>query len=153
MAQSNRVAMPRPGSGGDGKKSGSNGQADHADTAAPRKFHDLRTAFVNRSLDLDADGMPLSGGGEFSTDFPFELETELIVHGSTHPEAEITLLGDRVPVRKDGTFSLRFSLPNGRQVIPAVAIHPHGAEQRTIVLGIERNTKELERQSLDESSM
>ncbi len=150
MAQSNRVRMPRAAASANGGQAGMNGHDTDSDRNS-RRPPALRAAYLARTEELDDDGEPIPDGNGFSADFPFELETELIVHGSTHPEAEITLLGDPVPVSKDGTFSLRFSLPNGRQVIPAVAIHPRGAEQRTIVLGIERNTKELERQSLDET--
>jgi len=150
MAQSNRIQMPRPGSAASRNGNG-NGYDHHnggGEPCAPRKLQDLRTAQLARGACAGTNGEDGLTG-----DFPFELETELIVHGSTHPDAELTLLGDRVPVRRDGTFSLRFCLPNGRQVIPAVAIHPHGAEQRTIVLGIERNTKELEPQPLDETGL
>ena len=39
---------------------------------------------------------------------------------------------------------MRFSLPDSRQIIPAVAASADGVEERTIVLAIERNTKHLE---------
>jgi hypothetical protein len=39
---------------------------------------------------------------------------------------------------------MRFSLPDSRQIIPAVATSPDGNEERTIVLAVERNTKQLE---------
>jgi len=39
---------------------------------------------------------------------------------------------------------MRFSLPDSRQIIPAVAISPDGVEERTIILAVERNTKQLE---------
>jgi hypothetical protein len=96
--------------------------------------------------------VPRSGDGQFipESDFEFSIEAELIVHGSTHPQAELTLLGEPVKLTKDGRFSLRFALPNGRQIIPAVTVAPSGAERRTIVLAIERNTTELEPQPLDE---
>ncbi len=35
-------------------------------------------------------------------------------------------------------------LPDSRQIIPAVSASPDGIEERTIVLAVERNTKELE---------
>ncbi len=76
--------------------------------------------------------------------FHFHLDAELIVYGSTEPNAQVTLQGEPVPVRPDGTFTVRFSLPDSRQIIPAVASSPDGVEERTIVLAIERNTKELE---------
>ncbi len=76
--------------------------------------------------------------------FPFELDAELVVHGWTAPGAQVTLQGEEIPLRPDGSFTVRFSLPNARQVIPAVATSPDGARQQTIVLAVERNTKVLE---------
>ncbi|MFO0892235.1 MAG: DUF4912 domain-containing protein [Isosphaeraceae bacterium] len=76
--------------------------------------------------------------------FHFELDAELIVYGSTEPNAHVTLQGEPVQLRPDGSFTVRFSLPDSRQIIPAVASRADGAEERTIVLAVERNTKELE---------
>lgn len=86
-----------------------------------------------------ANGLPSR-----SRHFAFELDAELIVFGTTEPDAHVTLQGDPVKVRPDGTFTVRFSLPNCRQVIPAVASSADGVEQRTVVLAIERNTKVME---------
>lgn len=79
-----------------------------------------------------------------SKDFVFELDAELIVYGVCQSSAHVTVRGEPVKLRPDGTFTLRMNLPNQRQVIPAVACTPDGGEQRTIVLAIERNTKVLE---------
>jgi hypothetical protein len=49
-----------------------------------------------------------------------------------------------VKIRPDGSFTVRMSLPNQRQVIPVVASAANGVEQRTIVLAVERNTKVME---------
>jgi hypothetical protein len=76
--------------------------------------------------------------------FHFELDAELIVYGTTEPNAHVTLQGEPVHLRPDGSFTVRFSLPDSRQIIPAVASRADGAEERTIVLAVERNTKELE---------
>lgn len=76
--------------------------------------------------------------------FWFQLDAELIVYGATEPNARVTLQGEPVKLRPDGTFTMRFSLPDSRQIIPAVATAADGAEERTIVLAIERNTKQLE---------
>jgi hypothetical protein len=83
--------------------------------------------------------------GEFS----FKLDTELIVHGSTRPGSMLTVQGDAVDLRDDGSFTIRVNQPEGRQVIAFTALSPRGSERRMIVLGIERNTKELERQYFD----
>lgn len=76
--------------------------------------------------------------------FWFQLDAELIIYGATDPAARVTLQGEPVKLRSDGTFTMRFSLPDGRQIIPAVATSPDGIEERTIVLAVERNTKHLE---------
>jgi hypothetical protein len=76
--------------------------------------------------------------------FWFQLDAELIVYGATEPDAKVTLQGEPVKLRPDGTFTMRFSLPDSRQIIPAVASSADGVEERTIVLAVERNTKALE---------
>jgi hypothetical protein len=76
--------------------------------------------------------------------FWFQLDAELIVYGATEPNAKVTLQGEPIQLRPDGTFTMRFSLPDSRQIIPAVAASADGVEERTIVLAVERNTKELE---------
>jgi hypothetical protein len=76
--------------------------------------------------------------------FWFQLDAELIVYGATEPNARVTLQGEPVKLRPDGTFTMRFSLPDSRQIIPAVATSADGIEERTIVLAVERNTKQLE---------
>jgi hypothetical protein len=76
--------------------------------------------------------------------FFFVIDAELIVFGRTEPGARVTLQGEPVKLRPDGTFTMRYSFPDGRQIIPAVAASADGVEERTIVLAVERNTKELE---------
>jgi hypothetical protein len=76
--------------------------------------------------------------------FQFQVDTELIVHGVTDPGAHVTLRGEPVPLRSDGTFAVRFTLPDRRHVLPVVASSADGAEQRTIVLAVDRNTKVME---------
>ena len=76
--------------------------------------------------------------------FWFQLDAELIVYGATESNAKVTLQGEPVKLRPDGTFTMRFSLPDSRQIIPATAASADGIEERTIVLAVERNTKQLE---------
>lgn len=76
-------------------------------------------------------------------ELPFAVDAELIVYGVSHPHAHITLQGEPVAVRGDGSFLVRMQLPDRRQVIPVTASSPDGVEQRTIILAVERNTKVL----------
>ncbi len=85
--------------------------------------------------------------------FHFHIDAELIVYGTTEPHATVTLQGEPVTLRNDGTFTVRFRLPDSRQIIPAVASSADGTEERTIVLAVERNTKELEPMIHDSSEI
>jgi len=76
--------------------------------------------------------------------FFFDIDAELIVYGKTDPTAAVTLQNEPVKLRPDGTFTMRFSLPDSRQIIPAVATSSDGMEEQTIVLAVERNTKRLD---------
>ena len=76
--------------------------------------------------------------------FKFNVEAEMIIYGQTKPNAHVTLAGEPVKIRPDGTFTVRQSMPDKRQVLPVVADSEDGAERRTIVLAIERNTKVME---------
>jgi uncharacterized protein len=76
--------------------------------------------------------------------FFFTIDAELIVYGKTDPTAHVTLQNEPVKLRPDGTFTMRYALTDGRQIIPAVASASDGMEERTIVLAVERNTKHLD---------
>lgn len=76
--------------------------------------------------------------------FFFEINARLIVAGKTDPTAHVTLGNDPIRLEPDGTFVMSFSLPDSRQIIPAVATSADGVEERTIVLAVERNTKYLD---------
>jgi hypothetical protein len=65
---------------------------------------------------------------------------ELIVYGATEPSATVTVQGRKINLKEDGTFSLRFALPDGRQVIPIEAIRDDGAQRRKITPQVERKT-------------
>ncbi len=77
-------------------------------------------------------------------EFLFEIDAEMIILGRTKPSAHVTLGGEPVKLREDGTFAVRLAMPDRRQVLPIVASSSDGIEQRTIVLAVERNTKVME---------
>jgi hypothetical protein len=76
--------------------------------------------------------------------FHFDMDVELVVYGSTTTDGYLTLNGEPVALRDDGTFALRLPFPDRRQVIPAVACSRDGSQQRMIVVAVERNTKVME---------
>lgn len=74
--------------------------------------------------------------------FWFVANCELIVYGATEPDATVTVQGKPIQLRRDGTFSLRFALPDGRQVIPLKAISADKEEERTITPAVSRETRQ-----------
>jgi uncharacterized protein len=77
-------------------------------------------------------------------DLDFHVDAEMILYGRTKPDAKVTLAGEPIKLRSDGSFTIRQPMPDKRQVLPVVASTPDGVEQRTIVIAVERNTKVLE---------
>ncbi|MBN1419097.1 MAG: DUF4912 domain-containing protein [Planctomycetes bacterium] len=73
--------------------------------------------------------------------FWFVLDAELIVYGATEPDATVEVQGQPVRLRPDGTFTLRFALPDGTQTIDAVATSADGKERRTIIPIVDRRTE------------
>jgi hypothetical protein len=88
-------------------------------------------------------GLGAQNAGRERDDFSFEVDAEVVVFGVAEPGSQITLKGEPIPTKADGTFTIRLPLPDNRQVFPVVANSSDGMEQRTIVLAVERNTKVL----------
>jgi uncharacterized protein len=136
-----RVQTPSFSGNGNGNGNG-NGSSHHV---AHSDLTDLFEERLRRPMNsASLQSLALSSLPPLGRDFHFEIDAELIVYGATEPNARVTLQGEPVQLRADGTFTVRFSLPDSRQIIPAVASSADGVEERTIVLAVERNTKELE---------
>jgi hypothetical protein len=133
--QFERIQNPSSNGNGNGTTH-HNTQIDLRDLFEERLRRPMNSASLQN---LATTAMPHLG-----RDFHFQIDAELIVYGTTEPNARVTLQGEPVQLRNDGTFTVRFSLPDSRQIIPAVASSADGVEERTIVLAVERNTKELE---------
>ena len=80
------------------------------------------------------------------------VDAELIVFGSTERHTHVTVQGEPVQVQPDGNFAVKLNFPDRRQVVPIVASSADGVEQKTIILGVERNTKMLAARVADQSS-
>lgn len=85
--------------------------------------------------------------------FWLRVDAELIVYGATDPKAAVTIQGQPVALRDDGTFSVRMALPDGTQTIPVEATSPDHVETRTITPIVTRRTERSEtlRESTDAS--
>ena len=154
LAKSRRVTTPRPGS-----KAAERVGWNRSSGTSPGMFRPgLSRAPVTdpqfeKFIAARATSYALAGGSRKpSGPVPFSLDTELLVSGTADPDAQLTLHGETVKVGRDGRYALRFTLADGREVFPAVLVSPDGAEQRTIVLAVERNMKTLDPQPVEEAS-
>ena len=60
------------------------------------------------------------------------VDTDLVLYGATEPRATVQVQGQPIPVRKDGTFSVRLALPEGTQTVAVDVRSPDGRHSRTI---------------------
>jgi uncharacterized protein len=81
------------------------------------------------------------GGMERKKGFWFNVNAELIIYGATEPDATVTIGGRQIKLRPDGSFSYRFSLPDGRYDLPAVATSSDGTDSRSAGLKFSRSTE------------
>jgi hypothetical protein len=73
--------------------------------------------------------------------FWLKVDCELIVYGATEAGAKVTVQDREIKLRPDGTFTLRFALPDGKQVIPVKAVSPDAKEERIVTPLVSRDTK------------
>ncbi len=156
LARSNTVTTPPAGTSDAVDDNWAN-VAEHADRifamsggysqrGTSRELQELLEERLQRPL-----GSPMStrfGSGALGSQkadaLSFAVDAEIIIYGATDRDAHVTLQGEPVQLRSDGTFAVRITLPNKRQVIPIVASSSDGVVQRTTILAVERNTKVME---------
>ena len=73
--------------------------------------------------------------------FWMAVDCELIIYGATESDAKVTVQGKPINLRPDGTFTLRFALPNGKQAITVRAVSADNLEESTITPIVNRETK------------
>lgn len=123
-------------------------ESESVETNAPSSLALVESGgeeFLARALGLARAGGPSSieaapvaakGKG-----FWFKVNAELIVYGSTEPDAQVTIGGRPVRLREDGSFSFRFALPDGSYALPVLAISRDGEDGRAAELSFFRGTR------------
>jgi hypothetical protein len=157
LARSNSVTTPSPGSSDSLDQNWTDIAQDYervysmsGGSDAEQSNNDLKELFEERlrrpmgspmvtKYGVGADSMSMR-----KSQFGFTVDAELIIYGQTRPDGNVTLAGNPVKLRPDGTFTVRRKMPDRREVVPVVADSGDGLEQRTIILAIERNTKVME---------
>ena len=84
---------------------------------------------------------PVKKKEESKRKFWLVVNTELIVYGATEPDAKVSVMGTPITLRPDGTFSLRFSLPDGKQIIPVKGKSSDGIDEITITPVVTKETR------------
>ncbi len=71
-------------------------------------------------------------------------DCELILYGATQPDATVTVAGRQIKLNPDGTFTMRFALPDGLIDLPVKALAADGEQKRGIIIKVTRNTSKDE---------
>lgn len=73
--------------------------------------------------------------------FWFNVNAEIVLYGATEPDATLTVAGQRIRLRPDGSFSLRFALPDGRYELAVAAVAADRHDGRSARLEFGRHTE------------
>jgi uncharacterized protein len=157
LARSNPVTPPIPGSpdSTDDHWADLTKDADrvyalsggHEDDSSAGELQQMMQEKLKRPIgnpSLTQFGSGAEGSLRRMKNFHLELDAEMVVFGTTHPLAVLTVGGEPVSIRSDGSFSARVPFPNNRQVLAATSKSRDGLDEQTIVLAVERNTKIME---------
>lgn len=79
--------------------------------------------------------------GKKERGFRLVADCDLILYGATEKIATVTVAGRPIELSPDGTFSLRFSLPDGNLELPVRAVSGDRVEERSIHISVERKSK------------
>lgn len=108
---------------------------------------EVRELFKKRLEEQISSGA-ISSAASFYRKVPKEkkfwlvVNTELVVYGATEPDAKVTVQGKLINLRPDGSFTLRFALPDGIKVtIPVEAVSKDGQDSRRITPTVSRKTE------------
>lgn len=101
---------------------------------------------IKKRLEEQITSGGISSGASFyrkpaERKFWLVVNCELIVYGATEPDAKVTIQDKEINLRPDGTFSLRFALPDGKQVIACEALSKDRIDCRRITPIITRKTE------------
>ncbi len=77
---------------------------------------------------------------ELAKKFWLVADCELILYGATEPDAFVTVSGRKVNLNPDGTFSMRFALPDGVMDLPIKALSKDETDSREIDIKVTRAT-------------
>ena len=78
-------------------------------------------------------------------------DAELIVYGATEPDATVTIAGEPIQLRSDGTFRYQMSFQDGVIDYPIMAVAADGEQSRSIHMTFTRETPERRTNTKEEA--
>jgi hypothetical protein len=117
----------------------------HSEAASALSVPGLRefgpTSLFSLSSPMGASwsGQPFGRGRSFF----MHLNAEVIFYGGTAPDAKVTVNGEPIDLKPDGTFRFHFTLPDGDFEIPICARSADGQEERSGTLSFKRQTRRV----------
>jgi hypothetical protein len=121
--------------------SASGGHDLHATSAELRELIERRLLEQVGSEAVSSFGSGALRPPEKERGFRLWVAAELIVYGATEPDARLTVQGKEMKLRGDGSFSMRFALPDGKIEIPVTAVSADRVEERTIETSVDKKSK------------
>lgn len=86
---------------------------------------------------------PVGGLQPGAKSFWLNVNAELVIYGATEPDAEVAICGRKLDLQPDGSFSCRFTLPDGQHELVVTAVAADGSEGRAAELKFTRATKSV----------
>lgn len=105
-----------------------------------QRWEMLRAVF-SRAASWGISSLPHARKPEQQKRFWLVADCEVILYGATEPDAHVTVAGRKVNLNPDGTFSMRFALPDGALALPVQAKSVDDTETRQVSIDLNRRTK------------
>lgn len=121
--------------------SASGGHDLHATSAELRELVERRLLEQMGSEAVSSFGSGALRAPEKEREFRLWVAAELIIYGATEPDARLTVQGKEMKLRGDGSFTMRFALPDGKIEIPVTAVSADRIEERTIETSVDKKSK------------
>ena len=135
---------PEPNSSALERNDAHTGQLEHFDVKASASRPELDPSAASFGRSSPFNRVPSSSFWSDGSDVKFTVDAEIVIKGRVAPGSSVSVKDEHIRLRPDGTFSVRYSLPERRHVFPVVATSSDGIETQTIVLAVDRNTKTLD---------
>ncbi|HOC54299.1 MAG TPA: DUF4912 domain-containing protein [Verrucomicrobiota bacterium] len=89
---------------------------------------DAMSSLAVGEIGAEAESVSSPGGAaeELAPGFWFNVNADIVIFGATEPDATVTIDGRPINLRADGTFSCRFSLPDGEHSVSVTALSAQG---------------------------